>query len=100
MGVLGNEQADWLAKVATKHEIDNAVNIPKSFYKKIMKEKMDNARPHIFNLVENFLEDKTIQSMEWLACSSDLNPFQHVWDTLGKHVSPRLRPPVTWRTCG
>ncbi|GFV73678.1 RNase H domain-containing protein [Trichonephila clavipes] len=39
-GVLGNEQADWLAKAATKRKIDIDVNIPKSFYKKITNERM------------------------------------------------------------
>ncbi|GFT05202.1 RNase H domain-containing protein [Trichonephila clavipes] len=38
-GVLGNERADWLAKAATKRKIDIDVNIPKSFYKKITKER-------------------------------------------------------------
>ncbi|GFY12454.1 hypothetical protein TNCV_1798761 [Trichonephila clavipes] len=40
MDFLGNERADWLAKAATKRKIDIAANILKSFYKKIMKEKM------------------------------------------------------------
>ncbi|GFW80035.1 uncharacterized protein TNCV_984441 [Trichonephila clavipes] len=39
-GVLGNERADWLAKAATKRKIDIDVNIPKSIYKKITKERM------------------------------------------------------------
>ncbi|GFX34514.1 RNase H domain-containing protein [Trichonephila clavipes] len=39
-GVLGNERADWLAKAATKSKIDTDVNIPKTFYKKITKERM------------------------------------------------------------
>ncbi|GFW34506.1 RNase H domain-containing protein [Trichonephila clavipes] len=39
-GVLGNERADWLARAATKRKIDIDVNIPKSFYKKITKERM------------------------------------------------------------
>ncbi|GFT41702.1 RNase H domain-containing protein [Trichonephila clavipes] len=38
--VLGNERANWLAKAATKRKIDIDVNIPKSFYKKITKERM------------------------------------------------------------
>ncbi|GFW62516.1 hypothetical protein TNCV_589431 [Trichonephila clavipes] len=42
-GVLGNERADCLAKVATLRKIDIAVNIPNSFYKKIMKERMTNS---------------------------------------------------------
>ncbi|GFW85044.1 uncharacterized protein TNCV_3247841 [Trichonephila clavipes] len=41
--VLWNEQADWLAKVATKRKIDIDVNIPKLFYKKITKERMVNS---------------------------------------------------------
>ncbi|GFW94546.1 uncharacterized protein TNCV_3904561 [Trichonephila clavipes] len=39
-GILGNERADWLAKAATKRKIDIDVNIPKSFYKRITKERM------------------------------------------------------------
>ncbi|GFX89235.1 RNase H domain-containing protein [Trichonephila clavipes] len=39
-GVLGNERVDWLAKAATKRKIDIDVNIPKSFSKKITKERM------------------------------------------------------------
>ncbi|GFU76807.1 homeodomain-interacting protein kinase 2 [Trichonephila clavipes] len=39
--VLGNERVDWLAKAATKRKIDIDVNIPKSFYKKITKERME-----------------------------------------------------------
>ncbi|GFV90116.1 uncharacterized protein TNCV_4378321 [Trichonephila clavipes] len=38
--VLENERADMLAKAATKRKIDIDVNIPKSFYKKITKERM------------------------------------------------------------
>ncbi|GFT15642.1 putative 115 kDa protein in type-1 retrotransposable element R1DM [Trichonephila clavipes] len=39
-GVLGNERADWLAKATTKRKIDIDVNIPKSVYKKITKERI------------------------------------------------------------
>ncbi|GFV18369.1 uncharacterized protein TNCV_4898721 [Trichonephila clavipes] len=42
-GVLGNERAYCLAKAATLRKIDIAVNIPNSFNKKIMKERMMNS---------------------------------------------------------
>ncbi|GFV53485.1 transposable element Tcb2 transposase [Trichonephila clavipes] len=38
----------------------------------------DNSRPHRDRLVENMLEAETIQRMEWPACSTDLNPIEHV----------------------
>ncbi|GFW21453.1 transposable element Tcb2 transposase [Trichonephila clavipes] len=57
----------------------------------------DNVRPHRARLVENMLEAETIQSMEWPAYSPDLNPIEHVWDILGRHIAARPRPPATVR---
>ncbi|GFY28863.1 transposable element Tcb2 transposase [Trichonephila clavipes] len=57
----------------------------------------DNSRPHRARLVENMLEAETIQRMEWLACSPDLNPIEHVWDMLGRRIAARPRPPATVR---
>ncbi|GFS91036.1 transposable element Tcb2 transposase [Trichonephila clavipes] len=55
----------------------------------------DNCRPHRANLVEDFLFEEGIVRMEWPACSPDMNPIEHVWDTLGRRVAGRQPPPQT-----
>jgi len=47
----------------------------------------DNARLHTAHLVEKMLEAETMQRMEWPACSTDLNPIEHVWDMLGRRIA-------------
>ncbi|GFW02337.1 hypothetical protein TNCV_1732521 [Trichonephila clavipes] len=44
---------------------------------------LDNPKFLIPRLVENCLEAKSIQRMEWPACYPDLNPIELVWNTLG-----------------
>ncbi|GFY21839.1 hypothetical protein TNCV_1169831 [Trichonephila clavipes] len=55
MVVLGNERADWLEKAATKRKIDIDVNIPKSFYKKITKERMEWRKENISSFGQGYL---------------------------------------------
>ncbi|GFY04412.1 transposable element Tcb2 transposase [Trichonephila clavipes] len=54
-----------------------------------------NCRPHRANLVEDFLSEEGIVRMEWLGCSPDMNPIEHVWDALGRRVAGRQPPPQT-----
>ncbi|GFT62277.1 transposable element Tcb2 transposase [Trichonephila clavipes] len=54
-----------------------------------------NCRPHRANLVEDYLFEEGIVRMEWPACSSDVNPIEHVWNALGRRVAGRQTPPQT-----
>ncbi|GFV89839.1 transposable element Tcb2 transposase [Trichonephila clavipes] len=46
---------------------------------------------------EQLLESEDIERMDWPARSADLNPIEHVWDSLGRRLAARTLPPVTIR---
>ncbi|GFT52113.1 hypothetical protein TNCV_4504881 [Trichonephila clavipes] len=46
----------------------------------------DKKRNHRIVLVEDYLQDYSLEIMEWSAQSLDLNPLKHIWRYLGKHV--------------
>ncbi|GFW74831.1 transposable element Tcb1 transposase [Trichonephila clavipes] len=54
----------------------------------------DNARPHRAHIIEECLQLEDITRMDWPAYSPDLNPIEHVWDTLGRRIAAR-QPPCT-----
>ena len=45
-----------------------------------------SSRPHIANIVRDYLDEVGITSMNWPVRSTDLSPIEHVWDEMGKGI--------------
>ncbi|GFU70668.1 uncharacterized protein TNCV_53771 [Trichonephila clavipes] len=52
-GIYGNERADWLAKEATKLRDLVPMSIPKSYHKKVFKEKIISPRNNLYQISIN-----------------------------------------------
>jgi transposase len=53
----------------------------------------DNARLQRPRVVTDYLENETIERMDWQSLSPDLNPKEHAWDKLQQAISARPELP-------
>ena len=49
----------------------------------------DNARHHRARIVNEYLQQETIERMDWPAKSPDLHSIEHAWDILQRQISNR-----------
>ncbi|CAG8552579.1 13649_t:CDS:2 [Ambispora gerdemannii] len=52
----------------------------------------DNARPHISNIINNFLKENKVRVLGWPAQSPDLNPIKNLWHKVKNALRRKPNP--------
>ena len=53
----------------------------------------DNARPHVAGICLDIPGNNNVQTLDWPPYSFDMNPIEHLWDTLDRRVHARTPLP-------
>ena len=53
----------------------------------------DNARPHTAYVIQEYLEQESIKTVDWPASSLDLNCIEHMWHIVYRQVLASTNPP-------
>ena len=72
-----------------QNEILRPVAIPHIRENRGMIFMQDNARPHTARTTLQLLQENNVRTLDWPACSPDLNPIEHVWDEVDRRVRQR-----------
>ena len=97
--IVGLVEADfWMQATATRYidEVLHPIVVP---YAAAVGDGFhlmhDNARPHVAALTREFLETEGVDTLDWPAKSPDLNPLEHLWDTLKRKANKAIKPDTT-----
>ncbi|GFY20767.1 RNase H domain-containing protein [Trichonephila clavipes] len=89
-GIYGNERADWLAKEATKLSDLIPMSIPKSYHKKVLKEKIISEWNNLYQISNNApLTKEFIPSIQSRLKAKHIHPDFKLTQFLtghGKHI--------------
>lgn len=87
-GALNSER--YIREILSEHVVPFAPYIGDNFL--LMQ---DNARPHVAHIVNEYLEEVGVETLNWPARSPDINPIEHIWDVLGRQLRKTRPPPMT-----
>ena len=86
-GSLNSER--YISDILSEHVVPFAPYIGNNFL--LMH---DNARPHVARIVNEYLHEVNIRTLNWPPRSPDLNPIEHLWDIIGRALRQHQPPPA------